>query len=76
MDALGRRVTNGTHAVRMGLYINRTRAPFTNFTTVNTVEGVATYPNVRISRPGSGYVLEFLANRLSGVRSVAFPVTP
>ena len=76
VDALGRRVTNGTHAVRMGLYINRTRAPFTNFTTVNTVEGVATYPNVRISRPGSGYVLEFLANRLSGVRSVAFPVTP
>ena len=33
VDALGRRVTNGTHAVRMGLYINRTRAPFTNFTT-------------------------------------------
>ncbi len=74
LDGCGRRVTTGTHAVKLTLSTNPGRALLTGATTVNTVNGMATFDNVVVSKPGAGCVLSATAPRLSGVRSAAFTV--
>src|SRR5439155_21798876 len=43
--------------------------------TVAAIQGIATFSNLRIDRPGSGYTLAASAGGLSGATSVPFAVT-
>ena len=75
LDAHGQRVTTGTHAIRLGLYRNPGRAVLTG-ATASTVNGVATFDNVKISKAGAGYVLSATATRLSGATTLPFGIVP
>jgi len=43
-------------------------------TTVNAVNGVATFPNLSIDQPGTGYTLVVNAANVSGAESAQFDI--
>src|SRR5437867_1680401 len=74
-DASGNTVTSATDAVTLALGANPGAGTLSGTLTVASVQGIATFNNLRIDRPGSGYTLAASAGGLSGATSVPFAVT-
>src|SRR5439155_346321 len=74
-DACGNTVTTATDAVTVALGANPGAATLSGTLTVAAIQGIATFSNLRIDRPGSGYTLAASAGGLSGATSVPFAVT-
>jgi Bacterial Ig-like domain (group 1) len=74
-DALGNTVTAFTGDVSVAIGNNPGSATLGGTTTVKAVNGVATFSNLTLNRPGTAYTLAFSSSGLSGVISSAFDVT-
>src|SRR5882672_3685739 len=74
-DASGNTVTSATDAVTLALGANPGAGTLSGTLTVAAVQGIATFNNLRIDRPGSGYTLAASAGGLSGATSASFAVT-
>src|SRR5437867_2831283 len=74
-DASGNTVTSATAAVTVALGTNPGAGTLSGTLTVAATQGIATFSNLRIDRPGSGYTLAASAGGLSGATSVPFAVT-
>jgi len=75
-DAFGSTVPSATHAVSVALGVNPSGGTLEGTTTVQAVNGVATFADLRVSGPGSGYTLGALAAGLTSAASTAFTVSP
>src|SRR3989442_1044986 len=73
-DAVGNRVPGATDAVTVALGLNPSGGTLGGTVTVKAAQGIATFADLRIDRPGSGYLLASAAG-LSGATSTAFAVT-
>ena len=74
-DASGNTVTNATTTVTVALGANPGAATLSGTLTVAAIQGIVTFSNLRIDRPGSGYTLVASAGGLSGATSTPFAVT-
>ena len=74
-DAVGNRVPGATDAVTVALALNPSGGTLGGTVTVKAAQGIATFADLRIDRPGSGYTLLASAAGLSGVTSTPFAVT-
>src|SRR2546426_776837 len=74
-DASGNTVTNATHTVTVALGANPGAGTLSGTLTVAATQGIATFSNLRIDRPGSGYALAASAPELAGATSAPFAVT-
>src|SRR5207244_3231436 len=70
-DAVGNRVPGATDAVTVAL----SGGTLGGTVTVKAAQGIATFADLRIDRPGSGYTLGASAAGLSGATSTPFAVT-
>ena len=76
VDALGNVTPSFIGTVTLSFGTNPTGAALGGTTiTVNAVAGVATFPNVFVTRSGSGYTLTAAATGLTGATSRAFAIT-
>ena len=75
VDLLGNVVTSGSETVTVALGTNPAGASLTGNTTAPSVNGVASFPDLVISRPGSGFTLVASAGTTTPVTSPAFNVT-
>ena len=75
-DAAGRTVRTGQYAVTLALGSPADRGKLDGTLTASTVNGIATFADLRIARPGSGYTLTASASGLAGAASPAFSVGP
>src|SRR5205807_3328337 len=73
-DAFGTTVPGTTQAVSLTLGTNPSGATLSGTTTVGAVDGVATFDNISIDRPGSGYSLAAAASGLTSLASTPFVV--
>src|SRR5262245_17121602 len=74
-DPSGTPVTSGAVAIAIVLGTNPTGATLTGGDPVTTVNGIATFPNLRVSEGGTGYTLAaFAAGYVTGA-STAFNMT-
>ena len=73
-DALGQTASGATNAVTLSLGSNPGGGTLSGTTTVNAVNGVATFANVSINNAGTGYTLTASATGLTGATSTAFNV--
>lgn len=80
-DQFGNTVTSATNAVTMDFAVNVWESVFSSgsallgTTTVNAVNGVATFNNLRVDKPGPGYRLGATAAGLTGAASNPFDVS-
>ena len=74
-DASRNTVTSATDAVTVALGANPGAGTLSGTLTVAATQGTATFSNLRIDRPGSGYTLAASAGGLTGATSVPFTVT-
>lgn len=74
-DALGQTVTGSSSAVTLAIGTNPGAGTLGGTTTVNAVNGVATFSNLSIDRAGAGYRLSASAAGLTGATSAAFNIT-
>src|SRR2546430_457524 len=74
-DASGNTVTSASATVTVALVANPGAGTLSGTLTVAATQGIATFSNLRIDRPGSGYTLAASAGGLSGATSVPFAVT-
>ena len=74
-DASGKTVTSASATVTVALGANPGAGTLSGTLTVAAIHGIATFSNLRIDRPGSGYTLAASAGGLSGATSVPFAVT-
>jgi alpha-tubulin suppressor-like RCC1 family protein len=81
LDAFGNVVTSGTNAVTIDFDVNIWASPFSpgsalfGTKTVNAVNGVASFPTLRVDKPGAGYTLGASATDLTPAVSGPFAVT-
>ena len=75
-NASGNAVAGNTTSVTLKFGSNPVGATLGGTTTVAAVNGVATFSNITVNKPGSGYTLVASASGLSGDTSSAFNVTP
>ena len=73
-DDIGRTVTVATTAITLGLSDNPTGATLAGTLTVNAIQGVATFSNLRLDKAGTGYTLRATAAPLSPAISTPFGV--
>ncbi|HET8622010.1 MAG TPA: Ig-like domain repeat protein [Gemmatimonadales bacterium] len=73
-DASGNVITGSAALVTITLANNPTGATLSGQMSVNAVQGVATFANLRVSAPGTGYTLRALASGLTDATSTAFNV--
>ena len=73
-DALGSTVPGATTPVALALAANPSGAMLAGTTTVSAVDGIATFSDLSIDRPGRGYTLAAAAPALTGVTSAPFLV--
>ena len=73
-DALGSPVPGATQAVTLALAGNPSGVTLAGTTTVNAVDGIATFADLSVDLPGSGYTLAVTASGLTGAASTAFAV--
>jgi len=74
-DAAGNPVTSATNPISISLDNNPTGAALGGTTTVNAVAGTATFANLSINKPGTGYTLAATSTSgLTGAISTAFDV--
>jgi MYXO-CTERM domain-containing protein len=74
-DAFGNLVTGASDAITLSLGSNPGSATLTGTSTVAAVNGVATFENLSLDRPGRGYTFQASAAALSSATSSAFEVT-
>jgi len=75
-DAGGNTVTNASNPVTLAIGTNPAGGTLSGTLTVNAVNGVASFANVSIDNPGSGYTLVASADGLAGAESPAFDIVP
>jgi len=75
-DAGGRTVRTGKHVVALGLGEHPGTGRLEGTLTAATVNGIATFADLRIAQPGSGYMLTATASGLAGATSAVFNVGP
>ncbi|MFN0178017.1 MAG: RCC1 domain-containing protein [Gemmatimonadales bacterium] len=75
-DALGNTVPSSTNVVTVALGTNPGGGTLAGTTTVNAVNGVATFNGLTIDRPGSDYTLVATSGALSSTTSAAFAIHP
>ncbi|MBI4422072.1 MAG: hypothetical protein HY560_14705, partial [Gemmatimonadetes bacterium] len=73
-DAAGNTVTTATNAVTVAIGTNPAGGVLAGTTTVNAVNGVATFSNLSIGQVGAGYTLSASASGIAGAASTAFDV--
>ncbi|HET9385213.1 MAG TPA: hypothetical protein VFO67_08705 [Gemmatimonadales bacterium] len=73
-DNFGNTVTDANDAVTVALGANPTGGTLSGAVTVTASNGVATFSDLRIDRPASGYILEATAAGVSGATSGPFDV--
>jgi alpha-tubulin suppressor-like RCC1 family protein len=73
-DEDGTTVTTAGDAVTVAIGTNPGEATLSGTATVNAVDGVATFADLSIDRPGSGYTLVASSGTLSGATSTAFDI--
>ncbi|HVH66598.1 MAG TPA: hypothetical protein VM716_01895 [Gemmatimonadales bacterium] len=74
-DASGNTVTTSKDPVTLALEANPDNATLSGTLTVTAVQGIATFSDLLINRPGSGYTLSASAPGLTGAVSTPFPIT-
>jgi hypothetical protein len=74
-DALGNLVSGATTPVTISLGANPGTATLSGTKTVSASGGIATFSNLSLDRPGTGYTLSASGSGLSGDASSAFNVT-
>ena len=74
LDQFGDTVPDATNTVTVALGANPSGATLTGTTTVTAAAGVASFSDLHIDRPGSGYTLLATAPGLAGAMSVAFRI--
>ena len=74
-DALGLKVSTPGLAVSLSIYTNPAGARLLGSMPVTTVNGVATFSDLRVDKPGAGLVLRAIASRVTGADSGAFTIT-
>ena len=74
-DQFGNVLTSATGIVSVALGANSAGGALLGTTTVNAVAGVATFSDLRLDRPGSGYTLVASAAGLTSATSAAFDVS-
>ena len=75
-DADGRTVRAGNYAVTLALESNPGSGKLGCTGTVATVNGIATFPDFQIDKPGQGYTLSASASGLSSATSPTFNIGP
>jgi len=75
-DAEGRTVRTGQYEVRLALKANPGGGSLEGISTAATVNGIATFADIHIRQPGSGYALTASASGLADGTSPAFSVGP
>jgi hypothetical protein len=75
-DQNGVTVANSTAAVTVGIQTNPGNASLAGTTTVNAVNGIATFSNLSIAPIANGYTLSAVSGSLPSVTSAAFNITP
>ena len=73
-DAGGARDTTSTASITLAIDPNPSGGTLLGTTTVNASGGLATFNNVRIDKPGTGYTLIASSSGLTGATSVAFDI--
>src|SRR5438034_614672 len=73
-DAQGNTVTTATTNITVAIGTNPASGTLSGTTTVAAVNGVATFANLSINNPGTGYTLTASATGLTGATSSAFNV--
>jgi uncharacterized protein YjdB len=73
-DETGATATTATNAVTIALDDNPANATLSGTRTVNAVAGIATFSDLRISRPGTGYRLSATSGELTPATSNTFAV--
>src|SRR5207245_4218693 len=74
-DAQGNTVTTATTSITVAIGTNPASGALTGTTTVAAVSGVATFANVSINNPGTGYTFTASATTLTGATSNSFNIT-
>ncbi len=76
-DSLGNTVTTATNSITLAITTGTgaSGATLLGTTTVNAVNGVATFSDLRIKKAGTGYTLTAIATGLTGATSTAFNIT-
>jgi len=75
-DASGNTVTSATGAVTVALGANPGGGTLSGTTTVNPVNGVATFSGLSVNKAASGYTLVASSIPLTSATSAAFTITP
>ena len=73
-DAQGNTVTTATTSITVAIGTNPASGTLAGTTTVAAVNGVATFANVSINSPGTGYTLTASATTLAGASSSSFNI--
>ncbi|HET9333792.1 MAG TPA: invasin domain 3-containing protein [Gemmatimonadota bacterium] len=76
VDNSGTLVTSFNGNVTIALATNPGGGTLSGTTTVQAINGVATFSNLSINRTGSGYTLQASASGLAGATSNTFDITP
>src|SRR5437773_1100408 len=74
-DAQGNPVTTATTSITLAIGTNPASGTLSGTTTVAAVNGVATFANLNINNPGTGYTLTASATNLTGASSSGFNLT-
>ena len=74
-DADGNTATDYTGSVTIALSANPSGGTLSGTTTVNAINGVASFANLSIDKAGTGYTLVASAAGLSSSTSTAFAIT-
>ena len=74
-DAQGNTVTTATTSITVAIGTNPASGTLSGTTTVAAVNGVATFANLNINNPGTGYTLTASATNLTGASSSGFNLT-
>lgn len=73
-DANGNAVTTFTGDVTVAIGTNPGGATLSGIATAKAVAGIATFSDIKLNRPGTGYTLTFTSLGLSGIGSAAFNI--
>jgi hypothetical protein len=76
LDASGNPVAAASDPVTLAIGSGPAGVTLGGTVTVSATGGLATFPDLRITRPGTGYTLSATATGLAGATSAAFDVSP
>jgi hypothetical protein len=74
-DACGARITGSTATVTLALGTNPSGATLGGTTSVAAVDGIATFNNLTVNKPGTGYTLTASSGSLTAATSNAFNIS-